>query len=207
MPAETTVYKIKYAIGTDEVKAFPAEVSQAGAETIDKVLKEHNLKIKKYAGAASPATGELVVQEKTGETVTLPAVATADQVIGIFSTVAECKVTGAAETIGPGLKAAAWKLTTNQFALLQSNGVNWMMLTSEYKREQVVVAKPWTKAEAEAGVTPSATRPAFVTFGKGYATEVGGVSFGVGSEPKAFYVLPGQVWKSNVACETETLIL
>ena len=42
MPGETTHYKIKYAEAADEVKAFPAEVSKPGAETIDKELYEGN---------------------------------------------------------------------------------------------------------------------------------------------------------------------
>jgi hypothetical protein len=42
MPGETTHFKIKYASAADEVKKFPAEVSQPGAETADVAIYEGN---------------------------------------------------------------------------------------------------------------------------------------------------------------------
>lgn len=42
MPGETSHFKIKYSEAADETKAFPTEVSKAGAETIDTALYEGN---------------------------------------------------------------------------------------------------------------------------------------------------------------------
>ncbi len=42
MQAETTHYKITYAIAADSVNEFPAKVSQVGAEKLDKELYEGN---------------------------------------------------------------------------------------------------------------------------------------------------------------------
>ena len=77
---------------------------------------------------------------------------------------------------------------------------------AEQKYEAI---KAYTKAQAEAGVEPSATRAAFVMLGStslGTFT-VGGVTMVSGSPGLWFIVPAGQKWKYDVAVEASTILL
>src|ERR1035441_6507975 len=141
MPGETTFAKIKFAKSTDETKAFPAEVSEPGAKTIDKYLEEHNLTYKAYAGSGTLKSGELAVQGKSGETLTLPAAA-ANAQIGVFCSAAATSVkvttSGGAFIFGDFISGttATITLATYQHVVLTSDGTNWLIVAGEPKREQ-----------------------------------------------------------------------
>lgn len=219
MPGTTTTYGIAYAEAGDEVNKFTGQVSEPGAKTIDKVLTEKILVVKKYVGGATLKAGELAVQEKTAETFTLPLAATENQDIGITSLVAETKITtsGGASIKGDFLEASTMKLSTNQHVRLTSAGGAWLIVAGEPKREQVYAAlKSYTAVEAEAGVEPSATRPTFVSLqlagpngeaGFAATLQIGATTiaqFQVGKSTGVvevkeisygFFLPPGQKWK------------
>jgi hypothetical protein len=221
MPETTPHSKITYAIPTDKVKLFPTEVSKVGAETIDTILFEKILTFKGYSGAANLHSGEFALQEKSGETFTLPAVGTANQFIGVYCgpTAASCKVTvsGVAFIYGDFISGVATiTLTSLQHVWLYSNGSIWQIVAGEPKREQTYVFKEFTKAVAEAGVEPSATRPAMVnlacTSGSGgYVIVVGGKSAGIAPQgtvgTASVYVPPGQKWTLAQQGWSYTLLL
>lgn len=213
MPAETSFAKIKYALAADETKAFPAEVSEPGAKTIDTFLEEKTLHFKNYLASGTLKSGELAVQESNAKTFTLPLAATENQLIGVFSLVNETKVTtsGGATISGDFVSAETTIiLTKNQHVVLQSVGGKWIIIAGEPKKEQTYTVKAFTKAEAEAEVEPSASRPALVLFnaGKVEGLKVGGVSIPLGSETKTVTVIvpPGQKWRLTVAAEVSTLL-
>ena len=64
--------------------------------------------------------------------------------------------------------------------------------------------KKYTKAEAEAGVEASATRPAFVSTNAAPNEPLFVAGFSVGP---CFLILPGQKWTSLFAIEASTLLL
>jgi hypothetical protein len=175
MPGETTNYKFKYAIAVDEIKAFPAEVSQPGAEKVDAIIKERTLTIKTYAGAGTLKTGELAIQEKSNETFTLPSASTANQLIGVF---AGASATGVKVTTSGGVNIAGdffagptLTLANNQHVLLLSTGVGWIILAGEPKREQTYGTFLALTAAKEEEV--SASRPALVIIGAEKITSAG----------------------------------
>ncbi len=218
MSGETSFVKAKYSEAADEVKVFPTEVSAPGAKSFDKFLEEHSLTIKKRAASYNAVSGELGLQESNAKTTTLPAAATANQIIAVSSLVAEAKVTtsGGAFIYGKWLTVASATatvvLTQDMTAFFQSDGTNWI-LWGEIKDERVYGAKTLvTKAEAEAGIEPSATREAFVTFYKSAAglteIQVGGkYAVSMPIEGAMGLLIPaGQKWKATVALETSTLL-
>ncbi len=77
--------------------------------------------------------------------------------------------------------------------------------------ETYAATKVVTKAEAEAGIEPSATRPAFVilTVDKLKGLTVGGVAIGTTETTGRISIIvpPGQKWKATVAVEQSTLLL
>src|ERR1039458_6822888 len=94
-------WEIGFPESTDEVKVYPAE-GKAIAERISTIFGGKIPTITKHAASYEAKSGELGEVTKTAQTVTLPLAATVDQLIGIFSTVAEAKVTtsGGAEVLG-----------------------------------------------------------------------------------------------------------
>lgn len=155
MAGSTTFSSIKFAQGIDEVKKFPAEVSEPGAKTIDKYLEEHTLTFKAYNGPATLKTGELAVQEKSGETFTLPSAATANFVVEVFcwTTATSCKIAtaGGATIEGDFISAASTiTLTTRQHVTLRSTGTNtWLIVSGEPKRTAVWEASVIRESELE----------------------------------------------------------
>lgn len=217
MPGETTTYKYRYAIATDEIRAFPAEVDQPSKEKIDKVGSERWLSEKKYSGAATLKTGELAIQEKNAETFTLPAVGTVDQIIGVYSLVAETKITtsGGAFIIGGFLPAstATIKVVANGYVELRSNGTAWMWTAGEPKPEATYSEATRSSAELKTGFIPSTGRRAFVTVSsaKEYEIEVGtavvAANHGTtGGLHIGFMVQPGQTWKAGGATAETSIV-
>jgi hypothetical protein len=196
------------------------------AERLTTILAEKLLIVKSYAAAAALKAGELAEQTKAGETFTLPAATTANQIIGVFCSATSCKITtsGGAFIIGDFITAASKTATITllegQHVVLQSNGTNWLIIAGEPKREAPYVLKSLSKAEGEGGAEPSATRPALVTFAAkqeengGWVrlvVTIGGVTIGEATatgESEAAKInptacvtietLPGETWKATV---------
>ena len=211
MPEKTTTnFALPYPTGVGKVNLGAKDFEEL-AKSVDKVFTEKALRYKGYSGPGTLTAGEFAFQEKNGETFTLPAVGTANQVIGIYSIVNEAKVTtsGGAKIYGDFISAAGTiTLTLLQHVVLQSTGVNWFIIAGEPKREQTYSAlKAWSKAEAEAGVEPSASRDAMVDFAASAVNglEIGGVKVGAVGGSKR--VPAGQKWKATVAVETSVLLL
>jgi hypothetical protein len=169
MPGKTAApWEIPFSEPNDEPKTWPT-VQKEQSERVAKMLGEHVLTIKEYAGAGSPKSGELAVETKAGpETLTLPAAGTANQLIGVSCKVASCKVqtAGGAFIYGKWLtlaaKTANVTLTEDMTAFFQSDGTNWI-LWGEVKSEQGYV-EVRAEREKETEYTPNAARETVVTF-------------------------------------------
>jgi hypothetical protein len=210
MSAKTAApWEIDYAIPTDEPKVYP-EVMKAQSERIALMLKEHVLIYKTYAGAETLKSGELAEQTKAGETFTLPLAATANQIISVFCAATSCKITtsGGATINGDFVSAEATiTLTKFQHIVVQSTGANWLIIAGEPKLETKYVEKTWTKAEAEAGVEPSANRRSAVVFVTvPEALEIGGVAGIYNEKLTPYYLNPGQKWKATNVLKTWTIL-
>ncbi len=120
-------WELPYPTSVGEVKLGAKDFEEL-AERTTAIFKEKVLIVKKYATSETLKSGELAVQEKSGETFTLPAVGTANQIIGIFSAALQINVTAAANIIGDGVNKASVKLAERQHVVLQSNGTNWMIV-------------------------------------------------------------------------------
>ncbi len=236
MSGETTNFKIKYSTATDEVEHFPAEVSEPGMKTIDKLLAEHLLKLTERAAEYNAASGDWV-KAAANIKVNLPT-ATANSIIAVSANNHTVTVgAGAALIYGDFITGATpITLVGYQHVLLEADGTNWHIIAGEPKREQAYAA--WT-SYAGTEVEPSSTRPAFVTvnaeleriaIGEGVlnlAVAVGGVArfsvrgaftSGSGGPIVAdnFLVPPGIKWKavavdfgggSPVVMHQQTLLL
>ena len=129
---------------------------------IQSKLTALGLRIKLYAGPATLKTGELAEQKTNGATFTLPSAATQNQVIGVFSSVTETKVTASGGALIYGdftHDAATIVLSLYQHVVLQSNGSAWLIISGEPKREST-----YTSVTYEAGVAQkiSESRPGLV---------------------------------------------
>jgi hypothetical protein len=144
-------------------------------------------------GSFVASSGELVVQEKEGASVTLPA-AVANRVVGVAAGANGVKVKATGSTIFGDFIEAAPEITLqkSQHVLLQCVSTNWFITAGEPKREEARTTGTLTTGTLEgAGFEPSALRPALtimtVTFqtGKvGRATlTVGGVTVAVIQAP------------------------
>jgi hypothetical protein len=99
-----------------------------------------------------------------------------------------------------------------QHLQLISDGTNWFIVAGEPKRTETYAAKKgYSRAEMEAGVTPSATTRVMVLFsfseGSG-KVKVEGVELLLPStsEGRCFPVNPGQVVTANVGCSMQFLV-
>jgi|ERR1035437_104480 hypothetical protein len=210
-------WEIPYPEAADEIKVYPTLAKEL-AERVAKLLGEHVLTYKAHAASYEAKSGELGELTKTGQTVTLPLAATANQIIGIWmGTSGSVKITtsGGVNIFGDFITGQATiELTAYQHVILQSNGAGWLILAGEPKRtETYSAAKTFTKAEAEAGVEPSAARPAFVLLegvgAAGSTVTVGGVN--LKTMPKesrlSFIVPPGQKWTAAIEVVENHLLL
>jgi hypothetical protein len=206
-------WEIPFSEANDEPKEWPAEQRQQ-SERIATLFGEHVVTIKTQAGAYTAASGELGIQETAGAVTTLPSATTKDRIIGVTCKASSCKITtsGGAVIYGDFVKGEpSLQLAQYQHILLQADGSNWTILAGEPKRESVQVEHSYTKAEAEAGVTPSATRPSSILLTS--SSEFGGVTIGAvatlmpsGTKTFSFELLAGQLWAATVACHSITLL-
>lgn len=145
--------------------------------------KSSGLSVVSHAISATAVSGELALMTKTGTTLELPA-PTLNANVGVYYAESAGSITVKASTgaiAGDFTSATSVKLLANQHLLLTADGVFWRIMAGEPKREQTYSAqKALTKAEAEAGVEVSSTRPAFVVVEgfEGFALEVSGVVVG-----------------------------
>jgi hypothetical protein len=160
------------------------------------------------------ANGKLYEQIKSAATVTLPA-ATAGRTIGIFVGAGTgCKVTASAGKIYGDFVTGATtvELSLYQHIIVEGNGSNWLIIAGEPKLETTYTNKSFSKAEAEAGVEPSATRRAQVSIVG--TTEAGTVNVGgklagyfATSASCAVLVPPGVKWTANKEVTAMTIPL
>lgn len=156
--------------------------------------------------------GELVRMVTSGTTLTLPTPAVNGPVTVVCDPAAATgiKVTASSGSIfGQFITGVATvTLLPNQSCRFWPTGGNWFIVAGEPKREQVYVSKAFSKAEAEAGVEPSATRPAMVSFKEAFGTApgltVGGVNV---ASATSVFVPPGQKWKAQDANTAYTILL
>ncbi len=200
--------------GTSNIKAEGVKESNlelALQEKLSAVLT--GVKIKSTGVSAEAATGEMVVATAGGITITLPSAATINREVVVYNTGGTAiKVKCAASQFihGDFLSTAGEaevELLQEQHITVQSNGsTSWFIKAGEPKRTQVWINKAFTKVEAEAGVTPSTRRPAYVLFEQTMtALTIGGVT--VAQNKGMFYVPAGQAWKATVASGTSTILL
>jgi hypothetical protein len=183
MAGSTTNYAIKFAQGVDKVQKFPAEVSEPGAKTIDKVLYEKTLNLVEHGASFTAKAGELV-KCNGAITVTLPAPAL-NGALGVLANNHTIEITaGAAKIFGDFFEGTACKLLGLQHIVLQSDGTNWYIVAGEPKRESKYEAlKEQAEVESVVEKEVSGSRPAHVNvWGFGNAGEcivvVGGVEIG-----------------------------
>ena len=169
------------------------------------------MRIVGHGSNTAALSGELV--EATGAiTVTSPT-AEAGAIFGVLANNHAVTVKPATGKIyGDFIEAASEiKLVGYQHVILQSDGTNWFIVAGEPKREQKYVTKIFTKAEAEAGVEPSATRMAFVILAPTSESEifVGGelITLNSGKIPWPLLVPPGQKWKTTHETVANILLL
>jgi hypothetical protein len=222
MPSETTHFKIKYAVATDELEKFPTQVSEPGAKTIDELLYEKLLRFTtSTAETGTLAVGEYarVASSATAPSRTLPS-ATAGYMVGIYNaggstSLLKVKTPSGAFYGGFIDGASELVLTSQQNVLLLGEGSNWYIIAGEPKREQTYSS--FTSYTSGTSVEPSATRPAFVLLSTQIPTgrtliitpHVGGVALPayevtLVAESEAyipypmFYVPPGLKWSASI---------
>lgn len=169
----------------------------------------------KSAAAVTAASGELVIMQKDASVLTLPE-PTANRIVGAVCsspavTIKVAPAKAATKVYGGFVELASnLTLTTWQIVVLEGDGTNWAIISGEPKREQTYGAETTSvKGVAEAGVEPSATRPAYVVLSTAGVVEVGGVKV---ASPGAtgstgYYIPPGVKWKSNAITVSSTLLL
>jgi hypothetical protein len=207
----TARLKLRALKGNSEAKDIDAGFL-ALAEDVDTALGLSSLLRAAHAANFAGKSGELAVVTATA-TDTLPAAAE-NAIHAVFTTAGTTTVTvsGGAKIYGDFVNAAASiTLLANQHVILQSDGANWFIIAGEPKREAVYVVTEPSKAECEAGIEPSATRPSRVILSS--AAELAGVFAGPTSIPLStthvvtLDLLPGQKWKATVKCAASTLVL
>ena len=132
------------------------------AERLTTLFKERFLTVTEHGASFAAASGELV--KCTGAiTVTLPAAA-ANAIVGVLANNHEVNIGAGASLIYGDFITGSTPITLlgYQHVVLQSDGTNWFIVAGEPKREQTYTEKTYSKVEAEAGVSPSATRPSVV---------------------------------------------
>jgi hypothetical protein len=192
--------------GIEESRLSEALIALIGAKVLGLTVTP------KTSESVTAASGEVIEMLGTGgHTVTLPA-PTINRIVGVISPLIESKVkTPSGAIFGDFISSATTiALAAGQHVLLIADGANWFILAGEPKREQTYgTPKLFSKAECEAGVVPSTTRPAFAFFKKSSAgsqvLEVGGVVVvenlngpaESGPNSVSLFVPAGQAWKST----------
>jgi hypothetical protein len=213
MAGITTHFALPYPEESDNISEGATKITEL-AKKLDTLLWERLLNLSEHNASFSATTGQLV-KCTAAITVTSPAAAS-NAVFGVLANGHAVTIkTASGKIYGDFIEGAEEvKLVGYQYLILQSDGTNWFIIAGAPKREQLPVGQDLTKAECEAGITPSATRPALVIF---YVTaegesrvEVEGVLVAPTSltshVPVTFEVLPGQKWKSKLAGHAVTLL-
>jgi hypothetical protein len=201
----TARLKLRLLKGTSEAKDIDAGFHALG-EDLDAALALSNLRQVTHAASVEAQSGELVLAIGGGMTVTLPA-ATLNRIVGVYATATVTVKQHAADKIYGDFVSAASTITllADQHVILQSDGTNWQIVAGEPQRTSTYNGlKKYTKAEAEAGVLASPTRPAFVSTNAGPTEPLFVEGHSVGP---CFLVWPGQKWTSLFAIEASTLLL
>jgi len=163
------------------------------------------------AGSYSAKAGDFVFATGTGSTITVPV--TANSLTHVFYAQGSGELTVKAASgiiVGDFTSAASCKLLANQHLLLIGDGTNVRIIAGEPQREQKYSTANYTKAECEAGVTPSATRPAYVICEQPIHTIGGHPLLATGMAAKApVYVPAGQSWTAipGGTIEATTILL
>ncbi len=164
------------------------------------------------------ATGELVLMATNASVLTLPT-ATANRIVGVFAGNSVTSMTVKAPVVntifGDFITAATTiTLTKLRHVILQATGTSWLIIAGEPARTQTITVVSKSKAEAETGTEPSATRQAYVTLSTA-AAELSGLAIGAegpliaasGVKGISLFINPTQKWKATVAVTASTLLL
>ena len=168
MSAENTTrspWSLPYPSPVGKVKLGAADFQEL-AERLTTIFAMRFVTFTEQTTSFTASSGELI---RCGGniTVTLPSVPEANAMIGVVAYNHSVEVTAGSNKIyGDFVEGATKvKLVGYQHLLLQSDGTNWFIVAGEPKREQGYTTHTYSKAEAEAGVEPSATRPSIVNVG------------------------------------------
>jgi hypothetical protein len=204
MPEHETAspWLLPYPGATGKVSSGATNIKEL-AERTTTIFKEKVLIVKAYSSGATLKSGELAVQGKTGETFTLPAATTANQIIGVFSGLGiTTKVTtsGGASIVGDFVNGATITLTSLQHVILVSEGTNWFIIAGEPKRTNAYSAietfGPYTSGQKLTWTNPSASREAWVNLTVGCNATT---SFGVNAQVRVGGVHVGDFFSSENA--------
>jgi hypothetical protein len=167
-------------------------------------------------GSFTAQVGEAIIINPTAGSIALP---NASGLIEIFNfTSGDVTITAFAggggikgDFLGTGATMTI-KLSVGQHLRLLLEGTQAYVIAGEPKREQTYAAKTFTKAEAEAGVEPSATRPATVAVAGLTEAEfvtVGGATAGMFTitASATVFVPPGAKWKTKTSVTAWTILL
>jgi hypothetical protein len=161
-------------------------------------------------GSFTAQAGEVIEMAGSG-TVTCPATPPTGAIIEIFagsSATVKIVAAGAYKFYGDFTNGATEvTLAPLQHVMLRFDGTGVCEIwAGEPKREALYTTKVYSKAEAEAGVEPSAFRPAFVVFEGSTAAAlfIGGVQVTSGAVAGSWLVPPGQKWKTTVSVNVAT---
>lgn len=140
MPSETSFLKIRYSKSTDEIKGFPAEVSEPGAKTIDKFLEERTLTVKEHGVSFTAASGELV-KATANIGVTLPT-PTANATVGVLANGHEVELKGGSALMFIGGPTGLTPVTISggQYVVFEADGTNWYAIALSMASAKAIVA-------------------------------------------------------------------
>lgn len=192
---------------TDNLKVAGIKEASLEVPLQEKIAaKATGLTFKEANVSVEAATGELIETTKSGITITLPA-ATVNRTILVFCGAGTtCKVTASAGKIFGDFVTGS---TTVELLALQhiwvfASGANWYIIAGEPKKEAKYTEKSYSKAEAEAGVEPSATRPATVVLHNVEPAATATLTVGgeklpnlPGASNETIWTNPGEKWIAN----------
>lgn len=190
-------------VGTNNIAAENVTEAMLTKALQEKLVTNVGLVYAASAVSLEGANGKFYAISGAGTTLTLPA-PTANRMIGGVGTgsATVLKVTASSGKIYHGTKTAG--VTTAEFPIAESflvfaNGTDWLVLSGQPKSTETYVLKVWTQAEAEASQTPSATRPALVSFSANTGLEIAGQPAGgaFGIIGAQYYMPPGTKWKAT----------
>jgi hypothetical protein len=181
-------------------------------ELREKLAAKIGLTIEKRNESLEGVSEKLYFMEKNGSTLTLPA-PTANRIIGVFGNAPSGMKVSTSTGLIYGDFVEGAKTVTIPFLYhcrFVANGEAWVIDSGVPKLESIYSFALFTKTGAEAGTTPSTTRPSFVTVAAKTGTvevEYAGGGTEVGVPAIGFYLPAGRLWKANGECYVSTLLL